>query len=65
MNCYINKIKNKCIAFYSECKNNFMKYFLKFLKIVPIIFFVSIFLLLSIMFFNFCDIQNPNEVQSQ
>ena len=65
MNCYINKIKNKCIAFYSECKNNFMKYFLKFLKIVPIIFLVSIFLLLSIMFFNFCDIQNPNEVQSQ
>ena len=65
MNCYINKIKNKCIAFYSECKNNFMKYFLKFLKIIPIIFLVSIFLLLSIMFFNFCDIQNPNEVQSQ
>lgn len=65
MNCYINKIKNKCIAFYSEYKNNFMKYFLKFLKIVPIIFLVSIFLLLSIMFFNFCDIQNPNEVQSQ
>lgn len=65
MNCYINKIKNKCIAFYSECKNNFMKYFLKFLKIVPIIFLVSIFLLLSIMFFNFCDIQNPNEIQSQ
>lgn len=65
MNCYINKIKNKCIAFYSECKNNFMKYFLKFFKIVPIIFLVSIFLLLSIMFFNFCDIQNPNEVQSQ
>ena len=65
MNCYINKIKNKCITFYSECKNNFMKYFLKFLKIIPIIFLVSIFLLLSIMFFNFCDIQNPNEVQSQ
>ncbi len=65
MNCYINKIKNKCIAFYSECKNNFMKYFLKFLKIIPIIFLVSIFLLLSIMFFNICDIQNPNEVQSQ
>ena len=65
MNCYINKIKNKCIAFYSECKNNFMKYFLKFLKIIPIIFLVSIFLLLSIILFNFCDIQNPNEVQSQ
>ena len=65
MNCYINKIKNKCIAFYSECKNNFMKYFLKFFKIIPIIFLVSIFLLLSIILFNFCDIQNPNEVQSQ
>ena len=46
MNCYINKIKNKCIAFYSECKNNFMKYFLKFLKIVPGLLLSLIFLLL-------------------
>lgn len=65
MNCYINKIKNKFITLYNECKNNFMKYFFKFIKIIPIIFLVSIFLLLSIIFFKLCDIQNPNEVQSQ
>ena len=42
-----------------------MKYIFKFIKIIPIIFLVSIFLLLSLIFFKLCDIQNPNEVQSQ
>lgn len=65
MNCYINKIKNKFITLHNECKINFVKYFFKFIKIIPIIFLVSIFLLLSIIFFKLCDIQNPNEVQSQ
>ena len=65
MYCYINKIKNKFVARYNACKNIFIKYFFKFIKIIPIIFLVSIFLLLSIIFFKLCNIQNPSEVQTQ
>lgn len=65
MNCYINKIKNKFIMYYNDCKNNTVKCFLKLIKIVPIVLLVSFFLLLSLICFNFCDVQNPSEIQSQ
>lgn len=65
MICYLNKIKIRFSMFFDNCKNTFLKYFFKFLKIIPIIFFVSIFLLLSIVLFNLCDIHNPTSVESQ
>lgn len=65
MNCYINKIKMSFSKLFDNYKNSFLKYFFKFIKIIPILFLVSIFLLLSLVFFNFCDIHNPASVESQ
>lgn len=65
MNCYINKIKMRFYTLFNNCKNAFSKYFFKFFKIIPIIFLVSIFLLLSLIFFNLCNIQTPENVESQ
>ena len=42
MYCYINKIKNKFVARYNACKNIFIKYFFKFIKIPKIIINISI-----------------------
>lgn len=63
--CYINKIKTGLLNLFYKMKISFKKIFFNILKIIFILTLVFLFLLVSVLFFKYCNIQNPSDIQSQ